>query len=285
MVLSMVPAMPLTASALGHSYGEDGICANCGNNKNSITINMTDAYGDGWNGNAIFIYEDGVHTTTVTIGNGYSSVWTGKYNPQREYSFYWSQGSYSYECAFEILIGDEVIFTATTTDCYNFANGQRIHPVCEHSFNADWVCPGCGMSILCTVDIGGTVTPYMNFKDAVNAACAADAATIKLYQDVSSGGYDFVAGNVTVDLNGNDLCGSVRITGSTLTLTDTAEQKGTLVNSGTTALEYYSGQLIFMDTVNLALEGTEQWYMFGAVGGTTTIGSTGTENIVIPAIA
>ena len=60
---------------------------------------MTDVYDAGWTDNAIEIYEDGVLVATVTLETGTSGVWTGKYDPEKIYTFYWVLGSYSSECS------------------------------------------------------------------------------------------------------------------------------------------------------------------------------------------
>ncbi len=126
----------------GHNFGDDGICTNCGADKNKlILISMTDDYGDGWNGNAIEVYENGVQVGTVTLSNGSSGVWSGAYDPEKEYEFYWVQGYYPEECAFKISFAGEVMFTATMSDCGGYPDGYRVYPVCEHDFEKGEVTP------------------------------------------------------------------------------------------------------------------------------------------------
>ena len=109
-----------------------------------ITINMADYYGDGWNGNAIEVFENGELIATVTFDEGSTGTWTGTYYPAREYEFLWVVGSYSYECSFEIIIDEETVFSATTEDCGAFPDGYRVFPVCEHDYGEGVVtAPGC----------------------------------------------------------------------------------------------------------------------------------------------
>ena len=136
-------------AALGHSYGEDGICSVCGFDKsNTILINMTDSYADGWSDNAIAVFEDGTLVGIATVDVGESAVWTWEREADKEYTFYWMRGEYSEECSFEILFGDEVVLTATEDDCAGYAHEQMVYPVCEqHSLGEDGKCVYCGTVI------------------------------------------------------------------------------------------------------------------------------------------
>ena len=75
MVLSMMPGIPLVAQAAG--------------TEGMITIEMTDSYGDGWNGNAIEVYLNGRLLDTATIDSGSSNIWTKEFDPHATYSFKW----------------------------------------------------------------------------------------------------------------------------------------------------------------------------------------------------
>ena len=126
----------------GHNFGDDGICTNCGADENKlILISMTDDYGDGWSGNAIEVYENGVQVGTATLSNGSSGVWSGAYDPEKEYEFYWVQGDYPEDCVFKISFAGEVMFTATMSDCGGYPDGYRVYPVCEHDFEKGEVTP------------------------------------------------------------------------------------------------------------------------------------------------
>ncbi len=123
-------------AALGHDFGDDGVCTVCGVGvPRELTIHMTDAYGDGWNGAAIEVYEEGELIATATIDNGNSATWTGPYDYKKEYTCHWVKGSYDSECSFELLLGSETVFTATTEDCNGFRDGYCFYPVCEHLYD------------------------------------------------------------------------------------------------------------------------------------------------------
>ena len=136
-----------------------------------------------------------------------------------------------------------------------------------------------------TVDIGGTVTAYTDFNEAVDAACAAEAATLTLYQDVEVTSCWFVGGNVTLNLNGKTVNRRPTVNECTLTVTDTAEIKGTVVNYAGAAFDYVSGKLIILDTTDCfgAGEGHKPWLInrsIDAAEDAGTIGTTGTEVMV-----
>ena len=109
-----------------------------------ITINMHDAYGDGWGNNAINILENGVLIDTATFSQGKEGTWSYTIDPGKDYAFVWVKGAWSSECFFEILINGETVFTATTTDCNLFLDGTVLYPPCEHpNLNAVVTPPSC----------------------------------------------------------------------------------------------------------------------------------------------
>ena len=119
--------------ATGHSYGNDSVCDNCGFDKDGITINMTDTYGDGWGNNAINIYADGELVGTATLSGGDSGNYFLAVDQSKEYTFVWMKGYSSYECGFEILMAGEVVLSATGSECDKFINGQQVYPYVEYS--------------------------------------------------------------------------------------------------------------------------------------------------------
>lgn len=117
----------------GHSYGDDSVCDTCGYDKDGITINMTDSYGDGWGANAIEIYADGVLVGTASLASGNEGTFFLAVDKQKEYTFRWVKGYSTYECGFEILLAGESKFTATGSECDKFINGQQIYPAVAYS--------------------------------------------------------------------------------------------------------------------------------------------------------
>lgn len=136
------------------------------------------------------------------------------------------------------------------------------------------------------VTINGTETIYTNYFDALYAAEAVESATIILYQDVPDNGYRINSGNITLNLNGFTYGGRLLVNGCNLTVIDTASTKGTVLNIDGAAIEYYSGNLTIDASVDCTgeSEGHEAWLIFkpSSVTDVVTIGSTGTENVVLP---
>ena len=119
-------------AALGHSYTE-GVCMVCGY-VGEIVINITDSYGDGWNGNAIEVYENDNLVLTATMTNGKNASVSVPCINGRAYTFKWVKGSYAGECSFEIKVNDETAFSATTNDCGEYANSEQLYKLCNHSY-------------------------------------------------------------------------------------------------------------------------------------------------------
>ncbi len=110
-----------------------------------ITIQMFDVYGDGWNGAAIDVYEDGIPIGTAMAEEFYESTWTCAYDSSKEYEFFWIEGAYDGECSFNIYYGDKLVYVADMDRCNSYTNNNRFYPVCiSHVFSVtDVVEPSC----------------------------------------------------------------------------------------------------------------------------------------------
>jgi len=75
-----------------------------------IVIEMTDTYGDGWNGANISVYKNGELIAEATVDVGYDNVLELDYDSEAEYEFFWTSGSYDNECSYTIFI-DGVEYT------------------------------------------------------------------------------------------------------------------------------------------------------------------------------
>ena len=84
-----------------------------------ITYELTDDYGDGWNGNKINVVDDenGVVLDTWTISSGRTATGSLAVCPGRTLNFVWVAGSYAKECSFVIKdVNDDVIFEYEKSD-------------------------------------------------------------------------------------------------------------------------------------------------------------------------
>ena len=75
----------------------------CGEDYCVMEIVMEDSYGDGWNGNAINIYTNGVFQTTATIDDGSSNTVIQSICEGDSLALIWVSGSYPGETSFEIF--------------------------------------------------------------------------------------------------------------------------------------------------------------------------------------
>jgi len=105
-----------------------------------ITINGTDEYGDGWNGNAINVMQAGtlVGTFTLTTGDTYSTTFT--VCSGIPVSFVWVMGSYPDEASFNILDGGNVT-AISVADGSTLTNGQTITTINDP-------CPSCATPVV-----------------------------------------------------------------------------------------------------------------------------------------
>lgn len=99
-----------------------------------ISYELTDSYGDGWNGNAINVvhHNSGKVISTLTIASGASATGTVALCCGEDYDFIWVKGNYSGETSFvfkdineeEIIsvadgstLNDKAVFKSYTMDC------------------------------------------------------------------------------------------------------------------------------------------------------------------------
>ena len=97
-------------------------------NQKEISYELTDSYGDGWNGNAIKVvhHNTGNVVATLTISSGASATGTVALCCGEDYDFVWVSGSYANETSYvfydvngdEIFSGSNVLETVSyTMDC------------------------------------------------------------------------------------------------------------------------------------------------------------------------
>ncbi len=141
-----------------------------------ITIKMYDTTNDTWDGSQLQVYENGILIATVEKkARGAEEVWTHNYNPLADYSFKWVKGIWLWETSFDILVNGELEFSAATTDCQKYEDGQIVFSMkasCEHSIEAgSVVCSICGKS--CGVDFEHVINSE-NFCDFCKNACGSE---------------------------------------------------------------------------------------------------------------
>ncbi len=66
-----------------------------------VIFELSDSYGDGWNGNALRVsFSDGTPTVELTIESGYEATETLEIGKGVHVTLTWVTGNYSYECSF-----------------------------------------------------------------------------------------------------------------------------------------------------------------------------------------
>ena len=98
------------------SFGTEGceVADQC-----TYTFNLNDSYGDGWNGGALTITQNGVTITTLELTSGSSATETVNLCDNVSTSLVWTYGNYDYEAGFSIAGPDgTVIFSHDSMDTY-----------------------------------------------------------------------------------------------------------------------------------------------------------------------
>ncbi len=122
----------------------------------SLVINMTDSYGDGWNGNAIQVgtVSGGEFTkiADVTLDEGSTATYEAAISDENVYAFRWTKSSFAEECSFSIVIGGVTVLEAS--DCNAYVPDGIFYVTCNHSFS-DSICSICELE--CGVDFAHTM--------------------------------------------------------------------------------------------------------------------------------
>lgn len=115
----------------------------CGGTSCFVEINGTDSYGDGWNGNAINLIQNGAVIHTFTLGTG-ESLLSEQVSVCGDLpvSFQWVSGNYPDEVSFEIKT--QGIVSYTCNDATALTDGTVFHTIASP-------CPSCSPAII-TVD-------------------------------------------------------------------------------------------------------------------------------------
>ena len=83
----------------------------------NVIFNLSDSYGDGWNGNVLTVsFDDGTPSEALTIASGSSETYTLEIGNGTHVTLTWTTGSYAYECSFSVSYeGDLMIYQSSGT--------------------------------------------------------------------------------------------------------------------------------------------------------------------------
>jgi len=173
------------------------------------TFNLTDSYGDGWNGASITIKQNGITVATATIPSGNSSnTVTVALCDGQSTTLIWNSGSYDSECSFEVLDANEnVVYTASTVSAGTLT-----------TFTTNCTPPTCPKPTSITVsnigdvsaDVtwvpGGTETAWnLEYKAPTDAAWTVVPVTTTSYTLTNLTGYTTYDVRVQADCGGGDV--------------------------------------------------------------------------------
>ncbi len=101
----------------------------------TYTFNLTDSYGDGWNGGSLAVQQNGVTVVTLGLSSGSSATETVNLCDNVSTSLVWTSGSFAYEAGFSITGPDgTVLFSHDSMSTYT-----------TYTFTTD--CSGSGPAI------------------------------------------------------------------------------------------------------------------------------------------
>ena len=228
-------------------------------NQCTITIEGTDSFGDGWNGNAINIMQGGAIIGNFTLTSGTSLTSSFNVCSGIPVSFSWVSGNYPSETSFEIHDGgNTVVFTGAGSD---MVDGNTF-------FTLNNACPSCLPATGLTVD-DATET-------SITISWTGTAASYDIYN-----GEDFVA-NVTA--NTYTFNGLTAATGYVFGVQAicSADDSATVATiSTTTACVTTAINLPFTETFDLTSGSRDCWTTIDAdndgFGWTTLTDGTGAE--------
>lgn len=92
-------------------------------NSCNVVFNLTDSYGDGWNGNQLTVsFSDGTPTQNLTISDGNSATYTLEIGIGVHVTLGWITGNYSYECSFTVSYegGEQITSAENLNGGYSF---------------------------------------------------------------------------------------------------------------------------------------------------------------------
>jgi hypothetical protein len=102
-----VPSIPLTATVNPFTY--------------TYTMNLFDSFGDGWSGNALNVFVNGVQVATMTFTTGAFASQTFTVEEGDVITSTWTTGSFVSECSFQLLNQNAtVIHSGVSTNMINY---------------------------------------------------------------------------------------------------------------------------------------------------------------------
>ena len=132
----------------------------------SYTFNLIDSWGDGWNGNSLKVLYNGVLAETLTITAGTNFSTTLSIPEGTAITTEWTEGSFLYECSFNIVVGGATVHSEVMTTAANIASQMYSGTVPSYNYTFNWYSAATGGTLLGTgatfETIGTSVIPNIN---------------------------------------------------------------------------------------------------------------------------
>ena len=184
----------------------------------SIIFDLSDSYGDGWNGNSLIVtFSDGTPSQTLTFSSGSSATYTIEVSSGTQVTLTWSSGSWTYECSFVVHYEDGTEIYSNSggmSSAYSFvvncSGASAVPELCDpvqqlsaevngNNVVLSWQAPASGTPTGYEVYRGTSLlatTSICNYTDTGVEAGSYEYAVIPLY-DGCVGEFAFVEVQVT----------------------------------------------------------------------------------------
>ena len=96
----------------------------------NLTFEMTDSYGDGWNGASIDLYQDGAYVGSYTVSSGSTISETVVLCGGSLYTLEWTTGTYDSECTMTITHNGNTLYVGGAPGAGQFASFKAC-PTCD----------------------------------------------------------------------------------------------------------------------------------------------------------
>ena len=132
----------------------------------NYTFNLFDSFGDGWNGNTLQVFFNGVLANTLTITTGTNFSTTINVPEGTTITTAWTLGSWLEECSFNIVVGGATVHTGVMTTAAAIPSQMFTGSVPAYNYTIQWYNAATGGTLLGTgatfETIGSSVLPNLN---------------------------------------------------------------------------------------------------------------------------
>ncbi len=182
----------------------------------NIIFNLSDSYGDGWNGNSLTVtFSDGTPSQTLTISSGNSATYTIEVMSGTQVTLTWNNGSWPNECSFVVRYEDGTEIYSNSggmSSPYTFevnCAGGSVPDLCDPVENLTADLDGVDVVLTWEAPATGTPTGYEVYRGTLLLS----TTTALTYTDpeVEEGVYDYCVNPVYGNCQGEFACIEVEV--------------------------------------------------------------------------